>query len=264
MKARIALAAVLACPAAAPGAEVGYTERCTPTCDISTHLVDAAGERNRLTVTGNRANVTIRDGARELKAGEGCAQLDENTVRCPNIRPRLSTGAGDDSVQTEVPLLAELGDGDDVLSGSAGDDTVVGGAGRDLMSGGLGDDLFDPGDRDGDVVDGGTGEDSVTYELRTTGVTVDLARRRGPDGDALVGVENAIGTPKADRLLGDSRSNVLGGAGGRDVLDGRAGPDFLFGSAASVFRCGPGLDRVFSRIRRRPRGCEGLTRRLEA
>ena len=264
MNARVAVLIALACPSTALAAEVEYAERCGEQygCEIQTRLVDRDGEANDLTITGNRATIVIHDDAQRVVAGEGCAAIDANTARCPNIAPWLDTAGGDDLVRTSVSLLAELGAGDDAYAGGPGEDRVIGGPGRDRLSGGPGDDLFDPLDADADVLDGGPDEDTATYELGRAGVTVDLARRRGPAGDALVGIEGVIGTPAADRLLGDSRTNVLAGNGGRDLLDGRGGADFLFGSSRSTFRCGGGFDRVVAPLRRRPRGCEAVSRSL--
>ena len=263
MNARVAVLLALACPATASAAEVEYSERCLDDgCEILTRLTDAAGQDNDLVVTGNRATIVIRDAARPLSAGEGCARLDDHAARCPNIDPWLATGGGDDVVRTSVALLVELGEGDDAFAGGTGEDKVIAGPGRDRLSGGPGEDLFDVLDAEPDVVDGGPDEDTVTYELGTRGIAVDLARRSGPAGDALVGVEGVVGTPVADRLRGDSRDNVLAGNGGRDLLDGRAGADFLFGSSRSTFLCGGGFDRVIAPLRRRPRGCEGLGRSL--
>jgi Ca2+-binding RTX toxin-like protein len=262
MKARLAVIAALAGPGTAAAAEVEYAEHCATACGVETRFLDTKGEANDLVITGNRATIVVRDANTPLKAGEGCAQLDEHTARCPNISPWLDMGDGDDVVRTSVAVLAELGPGDDVFAGGMGDDKVIGGPGADRMSGGPGEDLFDPLDSHADVVDGGPDEDTVTYELGRTGITIDLARRRGPDGDALVGVENAIGTPMRDRISGDSRSNALAGGGGRDVLDGRGGADYLFGSANATFRCGTGVDFVIATLARRPKGCERLRRSL--
>jgi len=53
---------------------------------------------------------------------------------------------------------------------------------------------------------------------------------RGPEG-AIFGVENVNGTNYADRIIGDTRANVLSGNGGDDKLTGGLGGDtFDFGA----------------------------------
>ncbi|HVE68644.1 MAG TPA: hypothetical protein VNB64_08705, partial [Solirubrobacteraceae bacterium] len=80
-----------------------------------------------------------------------------------------------------------------------------------------------------DVLDGGTGRDRVSYRTRAGGVRVDLAARRGADGDLLRGIEDAEGGAGADVLRGSRGPNRLYGLGRGDVLEGRAGGDTLTG-----------------------------------
>jgi Ca2+-binding RTX toxin-like protein len=111
----------------------------------------------------------------------------------------------------------------------------LGRAGNDILIGGLA----------GDVLDGGTGEDTADYRDATIGITVDLADASlNTDlalGDSFISIERLSGGRFADRLFGDDQDNVLEGAGGADVLDGRAGRDFasyrfsLAGVTASLF-----------------------------
>src|SRR5215471_460952 len=116
---------------------------------------------------------------------------------------------------------------EDVI-GSAFDDTLIGAAGVvNHLYGGAGNDLLV--DTGGDVLDGGAGNDTVSY---STAVTVDLALN-GPqsNGSTLINIENVIGsgTLKGDagnnRLTGGNFSDTLMGSGGDDVLDGGAGSD---------------------------------------
>src|SRR5947207_969219 len=63
--------------------------------------------------------------------------------------------------------------------------------------------------------------------------------------DALVSIENVIGSPYSDDELGSAGPNVLIGGGGSDRLAGRAGPDRLRardGRRDAVLG-GPGIDR---------------------
>jgi Ca2+-binding RTX toxin-like protein len=68
-----------------------------------------------------------------------------------NDRLQINAGAGDDVVDASalaagiLQFLADGGDGNDVLIGSAGNDTLLGGAGDDVLIGGPGQDVLDGG-----------------------------------------------------------------------------------------------------------------------
>lgn len=115
---------------------------------------------------------------------------------------------------TSLMFLSTVLAGDDTITGSIFDDTLFGGLGAD-------------------VIDGGLGVDSVSYAGSLTGVVVSLANGFGArgeaEGDALIGVENLIGSDFADTLVGDAGNNVLDGGDGNDVLIGGAGSDTLTG-----------------------------------
>lgn len=90
------------------------------------------------------------------------------------------------------------------------------------------------------ILNGGKGNDTVSYETATTGVQVTTGNTLAPDmrfdggvngaaGDRLISVENLIGSKFADRLSGGANANVLNGGAGDDVLIGRGGSDtFVF------------------------------------
>ena len=130
-----------------------------------------------------------------------------------------------------------------LLSGGAGDDTLVGA---------LADDLLEPGPGD-DIVGGGTNfvnGDTVSYEdlPGSLGVQLDLSLQlplpmlqpaSAGGRDTLSGIENLIGSPSADSLIGDDGSNTLNagpdaaGRSGTDVLSGLGGDDALLDSRAA-------------------------------
>jgi serralysin len=97
--------------------------------------------------------------------------------------------------------------GDDVLHGFGGDDTAHGGGGNDLIGGGAGNDRLDGGDGD-DWMDGGYSGDDVLEG----GVGVDTASF---ESDSLYD----------DRLAGNDGANRLDGSFSADVLVGRGGAD---------------------------------------
>ncbi|WP_320176140.1 Ig-like domain-containing protein [Maridesulfovibrio sp.] len=122
-------------------------------------------------------------------------------------------------------IVADLGDGDDL---------VLSGSGRDVLS-------------------GGDGEDTVSYELSDTKVYASLAVGfAGVDGyaeaDSLDGFENIIGSSHDDVLTGDDLINKLVGGAGNDNLIGGGGDDILTGGIGDdVIEGGEGDDvAVFS------------------
>lgn len=135
-------------------------------------------------------------------------------------------------------LLSGLA-GIDRLYGLAGDDTLVGWAAGDLLAGGDGADVLTPG-QGNDLVNGGAGRDRVLYGATPNAVHVSLMTGvafTGADGkDTLSLVEDVLGSPFNDHILGNGVPNAIDGAGGHDWLYGRGSSDLLLG--------GPGNDRL--------------------
>jgi len=246
----------------------------------------AAGERNQLDVRdiGNPAAAPslrsweIRDSGAPLAAGEHCTVIDAHTAQCGSalfsplvFGARVALGDQDDwfSVISPVPqppsfyplhVTAEGGAGDDRLHGGAGFDDLGGGGGRDELYGDAGNDILSDGDRDeaaderapsADRIDGGDGDDLVSYHARKSPVSVDLADPR-PDGalgenDVLTNVESSLGGRGRDRLAGNNGPNIIDGGGGADRLFGRDGNDELAFREGSI-SCGRGLDVVFDDV----------------
>jgi hypothetical protein len=224
------------------------------------HYVAAAGEANRVLVAyaGDARSVTITDPGAVIAAAAPCVALDAHTARCTK-RPaatvewlqsaRVELGDGADELRTTRPgpapiggVIASGGPGDDLLDGGAGSDVLDGGGGTDVLLGGDGLDTLRDGDTDSaagpDVLDGGAGSDTVDFAHRNQPVRVDLADA-GPDGavregDAVRGIENAVGGRGADRLVGDRRPNELRGGAGDDVLIAGAEADTPNGAAGDT------------------------------
>ena len=129
-------------------------------------------------------------------------------------------------------LVTTAGGSAVTLHGNAGDDTLIASATVELL-------------------DGGTGTDTVSYENSAVGVTVDL-RLSGAQvsagaagGDTLTGVENLVGSNFADTLHGSAVANRLAGGAGADILNGHGGNDLLVGGAgADQLTGGAGIDTV--------------------
>jgi len=83
------------------------------------------------------------------------------------------------------------------------------------------------------VIDGGLGSDTASYQYATAGVTVSLAstvaQATGGSGiDTLKNIENLTGSNFADTLTGNASSNILNGGIGADTLIGGDGSDTYY------------------------------------
>ena len=161
--------------------------------------------------------------------------------------------------------------GNNILAGLAGADTLDGGAGTDtasyaasssgvtvslaagtasggdaqgdtlirienLTGSGLNDTL--EGDGANNVLNGGAGTDTVSYEHAGAAVTVSLATTAaqntgGAGTDTLSAFENLTGSAFNDALTGSTAANILMGLAGNDTLNGGAGADTLIGGAGN-------------------------------
>jgi hypothetical protein len=230
-------------------------------------FVADAGEANRLTVTRpTDGELVFKDEGAPLRAGVGCAQVDERTASCKGyaIQSIVTSGDGEDAVTSGFSMVVDAGDGNDVVSawgsvrGGPGDDTITGGpesdslqggTGADHVSGAGGNDMIQPDEDDvgiRDTVDGGDGVDVLSYAGRTTGVTISL-QDPASAGDTFAAFESVRGGSGADRLTGDGATNALEGGQGSDVLVGGPGDDHLDGGEGNdQLDGGPGSDRFFT------------------
>jgi Ca2+-binding RTX toxin-like protein len=149
-----------------------------------------------------------------------------------------------DNIHSDIENILG-GRGDDVLIGSDAANLIDGRQGSDTILGRGGDDRFAAlGNGQGfpngaDSIFGGAGNDTVSYEDRTSGVVVrldDLAfdGEPGENDNVHSDVETITGSSVADVLTGSPSSNHLFGLTGNDRLDGGLGTDVLDG--------GPGTD----------------------
>ena len=186
-------------------------------------------------------------------------------------------------------------EGMNVLQGLDGADEIIGLRGDDRIlpnrpakvnpeTGVLEADVAGPNANDGvDVVDGGEGSDTISYEGESAVVTVDLHTivpadpdndveayyaatvntvvdrikvvdiGRGDETELVSTIENVTGGFGADTITGDARANILVGGPGADTLDGEDGPataedggdDTLVGGAGNdTLNGGPGADTL--------------------
>ncbi|MGE0760731.1 MAG: calcium-binding protein, partial [Pirellulaceae bacterium] len=101
-------------------------------------------------------------------------------------------------------------------------------------------------------VEGDEGVDTLSYAGQTEAVFVSLADGMatgvgGGQAGRLSGIENVIGGPANDVLIGDTAANALYGGGGVDDLQGGAGNDLLIGGVgADAIRGSDGDDLLIA------------------
>jgi hypothetical protein len=212
-------------------------------------------------------------GADSIAGGSGRDRLVHDGIAAPiDIDLARSEaegigGAGSDQISgiealTGTPFADRLAgnDGRNQLAGAGGDDVLTGRGGDDFLDGGEGDDALS-GDLGRDIVDGGVGRDVAGYKSSPGGVLVYLAAGGGGTSsaasgkDVLLGIEDVIGSPHNDNLLGNAGANRLAGGAGRDRLVGGPGTDALDGGEGDdgiesadgvhdIVNCGAGRDTV--------------------
>jgi Ca2+-binding RTX toxin-like protein len=175
--------------------------------------------------TGNAlANTIIGNSGNNVIAGLGGADI-------------LDGGAGTDTAtyaaspaDVNVSLMTGLGSGGDAQGDSLSNfENLTGSNFNDILEGNAGP----------NVLNGGTGIDTVSYEHATAAVTVSLAitsaqNTSGAGSDTLSNFENLIGSAFNDTLTGSAGANAINGAAGDDAIKGGGGADILTG--------GPGND----------------------
>jgi Ca2+-binding RTX toxin-like protein len=191
--------------------------------------INGSGNNLDNAVTGNGANNTLAGlgGADSLDGGAGTDTASyAASIDAVNVSLTTATGTGGDA-QGDTFVSIEN------LIGSASNDTLEGNGGTNVLN-------------------GGAGIDTVTYEHAASAVTVSLAITAaqptgGAGSDTLTSIENLIGSMFNDTLTGSSAANVLNGGAGNDTLNGGSGNDTLIGGSGSntfVFGAGFGRDKI--------------------
>ncbi|MEP4196774.1 MAG: calcium-binding protein [Aliishimia sp.] len=180
----------------------------------------------------------------------------------------FSGGSGNDTITggNNVETI-NGGLGDDVLSGGgqvdtidggAGDDILDGGAAQDILNGGSGNDTFLVTLNNADVIDGGTGVNTLDAS-GLTGIGVVVSSIEGSYSTfglsgSLTNISVVVGSEQDDQisaagfafnanLSGNGGEDVLTGGLSKDTLDGGAGDDILEGGAlADTLSGGAGED----------------------
>jgi Ca2+-binding RTX toxin-like protein len=255
----------------------GLAGACSATVDVDTLDGEAGDDTFKMTalsdcmdsLTGgtgtDTADYQLRTAVLTITLDNGA--LDGETNEKDNVKSDIEVvlgGSGNDAI-TGSSANDELhgGPGVDTINGGGGDDTLVGNTGNDILNGEAGNDTFDDGDVDalyttselkgggGDVMNGGSGVDTVTYTERTAGVIVTLCMDpnkltgnttlvtanctdsdgEAAEGDKIVNVTHIIGGGDDDTITGSTGDDMLEGGAGADTIKGGAGADSLYGDA---------------------------------
>ncbi|KTB59412.1 mannuronan epimerase [Pseudomonas viridiflava ICMP 13104] len=208
--------------------------------------INGTGNALKNVITGNAADNILNGGASAdlLTGGDGSDSyvVDDVADRVVETATDAATG-GIDTVYSSLASYTLGANLEKLVITSSGAANAIGNALDNVLYAGAGD----------NVLDGRDGNDTVSYQVATSGVTVALntsaQQATGGSGlDTIKGTENLIGSQFADTLTGNKNANILVGGDGNDSLSGGAGDDVLIGgSGADTLIGGTGADHyVFS------------------
>ncbi|MEH2536615.1 MULTISPECIES: beta strand repeat-containing protein [unclassified Bradyrhizobium] len=180
-----------------------------------TGALSGTGNADNNVITGNGGGNVLAGlgGADSLDGGAG-TDTATYAASTAGVNVSLTTGLGSGG-DAQADSLANI----ENLTGSAFDDTLEGSGGNNVLG-------------------GGAGTDTVTYERTLAGVAVSLALTNaqntgGAGSDTLTGFENLTGSEFNDTLTGNAGANIILGLDGSDVLAGLGGADLLDGGAGT-------------------------------
>ncbi|NIJ20310.1 Ca2+-binding RTX toxin-like protein [Sphingomonas naasensis] len=189
------------------------------------------GDSNANTLTGGAGDDTLNPGANTVGAIDlldgGLGSDTASFADATSAVTAVLTGGTDGIALFNGMMVATLRSIENLRGGSAAD-FLVGDANGNVIDGGLGD----------DILNGGDGVDTISFASNgATGITVNLgtlsAQNTGAGNKTIMGFENVRTTAGADNVTGDGGDNVFYEAGGADTYNGAGGSDTLDYSAAT-------------------------------
>jgi Ca2+-binding RTX toxin-like protein len=216
------------------------------------------------TYRGDGGNDTLSSGLgnETMDGGTGTDTID-HTIFAGNYVFNMATGltnfGGESFINFEN---ANMGAGNDsvtgnasanLINGGAGNDTLVGGAGIDTLNGGDGNDVItsdgDGGTYRGDggndtlssglgneTMDGGTGTDTIDHTAWSGSYVFNMATGlTNFVGESFINFENANMGAGNDSVTGNASANLINGGAGNDTLEGGLGQDTLTGGTGNDF-----------------------------
>jgi hypothetical protein len=221
------------------GTTVFYLDTDPNARNVVTVRLSTDGKSFTLTDSGRSGRNTIpitSDGSCTVSRGTGtCAAAGVTLID-------VETGEQDDSVNQAAAIPSRLvgGNGNDKLQGGAADDVLRGEAGADNLAGGGGRDIADYSDRTAplNVTVGGGAGDGEAGENDNVAADVEVV-----DGGS--GADTLTGNLADNGLSGGAGNDTLSGSDGNDQLDGGPGDDLLDGgTGADTLIGGDGTDRA--------------------
>src|SRR5215218_9598019 len=189
---------------------------------MGTPFIQSATDTHIDDATSTKQNLTSSTGLVVLASDSESKYYLHNAVGLEGGVPPpsctiLGTSANETISGTSEDNITCAGGGNDTVKGLGGNDTLKGEAGNDKLLGGVGN----------DTLDGGLGTDTASYSASLTAVTASVATNSstGEGSDTFLGVENLLGSSKADTLTGSNTDDKLTGGGGPDTLKGEDGDD---------------------------------------
>lgn len=206
--------------------------------NTATHTVNGAGHDTTETVetyegtdagdsmTGGPDNDDLR-----ARSGENKVQGNGGDDYLEAFGGVVKGGAGDDYVSAGATAIGYLGAGNDSATVAFGSPTLYGEAGNDIFAVSK--------QEQHATLDGGTGENRITFRAAAKPVTANIGSGSALWNDSSMTfdlIHNIAGTPKTDHLFGSAVSDFIVGGAGNDVIKGMAGNDLIKG--------GPGIDSM--------------------
>ncbi|MDX2307557.1 MAG: calcium-binding protein [Hyphomicrobium sp.] len=152
-----------------------------------------------------------------------------------NVENVVGTRFGDTISGNSSANLFFGGGGEDLLFGRAGIDQLFGSDGNDILLPGA--------DQAADVINGGDGIDTVSYQDATEKVGLALEGGLtdfGADNDVFISIENVLGS-NFDDLIQVHRGGTVDGLGGSDAVEGSRATG-LSNQTTEFLRGGSGVD----------------------
>ena len=202
-------------------------------------VIDGKGGDNTISYYSSHGAVTVDLSTKDADGNITTSQYD----------------ARDDKVKNVVNIYGSNNPFFDRLTGDDRNNFIRDFDGTGLLVGKGGDDMFMPGIGN-DVMDGGDGQDTVSYSDYRNGVNVDLSGEKDVTNfsksqidvvnrHTYKSIEHIIGSNYNDTLTGDSQNNTINGLDGDDVINAGGGNDFIIGGAGGdTIDGGSGFDIV--------------------
>lgn len=195
----------------------------------STGHVQLASSKNNVDIVAGSGDDTIFAGNQNGHYNGGAGT---NTVNYSELDESLTIDLNNGKTTSDhthhtlenIQNVVGSNNGDIIIGHQTVSNNIIGGDGDDkIMTGG-----------GNNVIDGGEGLNTISYETAASGVHVDLSNNVATDNgnggkDSIKNIQNIIGSAYDDVLIGDDQDNIINGGEGDDILSGMGGNNILNG-----------------------------------